>query len=181
MDAPKIFVQPFRKFPVLLGDRVQVMFGKDKGKQGIVNYIVKERNWVFVENLHLERKVVYRSHNNPGTIISREMPLLYPSQVQLVDPSDKLPTPAVEWRFDEEGNEVRVSAITERIIPIPEVEAYSTVDYKSADTYVDKLKDTSKKSAEEVTFVPKLATFEMDLMEEYGIKEDRVPYQFFWY
>ena len=26
--------------------------GKDKGKQGIVNFIIKERNWCFVEGRH---------------------------------------------------------------------------------------------------------------------------------
>lgn len=180
-DNPKIFVQPFRKFPVLLGDRVQVMIGKDKGKQGIVNYIVKERNWVFVEGLHLERMILNRDHVSPGMIMARELPLLYPSQVQLVDPTDKLPTQSIEWRFDEEGNDVRVSVRTERLIPIPEVEAYSTIDYKTPDTYKEQPKDTTKSQVEEVTFKPKLATFEMDLMEQYGIEENRIPYQFFWY
>lgn len=181
VKQPKIFVQPFRKFPVLLGDVVQVMVGKDKGKQGIVNYIVQERNWLFVEGLHLERRIVNRDHNNPGAIMSKELPLLYPSQVQLVDPTDKTPIPIVEWRFDEDGNEVRVSPRSDQIIPIPEIEAFSTVDYKTIESYIDQPKDTLKSDVEKVTFMPTLATFEMDLMEQYGIEEDRVPYQFFWY
>lgn len=180
MKQPRIFVQPFRKFPVLLGDRVEVMIGKDRGKQGIVNYIVKERNWIFVEGLNLERKLIQSDHNYHGVIQTREIPLLYPSQVQLVDPTDKQPTPGIEWRYDEEGNEVRVSERSERIIPVPE-EAYATIDYKDPDTYAETLKDTPKDVVEEVTFKPKLATFEMDLMEEYGIVETRIPYQFFWY
>ena len=33
--------------------QVQVMVGKDKGKKGKISYVVKERNWVFVEGLHM--------------------------------------------------------------------------------------------------------------------------------
>ena len=29
------------------------MVGKDKGKQGIINSIIKERNWVYVEGLNV--------------------------------------------------------------------------------------------------------------------------------
>lgn len=34
---------------------------------------------------------------------------------------------------------------------------------------------------EEITFQPKLCTFEMDIMEEMGIKEDRLAKKTFWY
>ena len=34
------------------GDKVQIMVGPDAGKQGIVNGIVKQRNWVFVQGLN---------------------------------------------------------------------------------------------------------------------------------
>lgn len=33
----------------------------------------------------------------------------------------------------------------------------------------------------EITFQPKLATFEMDIMEEMGIKEERTPKRTYWY
>ena len=56
------------------------------------------------------------------------------------------------------------------------------IDYKTAETYKEnKDKDTPKKLATEVTFRPKLATFEMDIMEKMNIKEDRVPKRTFWY
>ena len=34
---------------------------------------------------------------------------------------------------------------------------------------------------EEITFQPKLSTFEMDIMEEMGIEEDRIPKKSYWY
>jgi len=35
--------------------QVEVLVGKDKGKQGTVNCIIKERNWVYVEGLNCVR------------------------------------------------------------------------------------------------------------------------------
>lgn len=100
-------------------------------------------------------------------------------QVKLVDPVDEKATD-VEWRYTESGERVRVSVRTGRIIPIP-LTAYETIDYKSRATYVDKAKDTSATELEKITFVPKLATFEMDIMEQHGIQDDRVPHRTFWY
>lgn len=179
VDQPRIFVQPFRKFPVLRGDRVVVMTGRDKGKQGIVDYVVLERNWVCVEGLNLRHKIEQQSVDHPGSVVSESMPLLYPSEVMLVDPTDRQPTTG-EWRFDEDGNEVRVSVRTEREIPIP-MDAYRTYDYKSQNTYYEEAKDTPKLQVEKVTFQPKISTFEMDIMQSMGITEDRIPYPMFWY
>ncbi len=40
------------------GDRVQVLKGSDKGKQGYINYIVQEKNWVCVEGLNCSYETV---------------------------------------------------------------------------------------------------------------------------
>lgn len=40
------------------GDRVEIMVGKDKGKQGIVSQVIQERNWVFVDGLNTHLRVV---------------------------------------------------------------------------------------------------------------------------
>jgi ribosomal protein L24 len=40
------------KFDILFKYKVQIMNGKDAGKQGSVVGIVKERNWVFVQGLN---------------------------------------------------------------------------------------------------------------------------------
>jgi L-asparaginase II len=37
------------------------------------------------------------------------------------------------------------------------------------------------KLVEEITYEPKLATFDMDIMESMGIKEDRIPKKTYWY
>jgi ribosomal protein L24 len=176
---PKIWVEPIEKFYMFKGDRVEVLAGKDKGKQGIINYVVQERNWVFVEGLNIRRVLRFKTQNYPGTLVPEEMPLLVPRDVALVDPTDKRVT-TIKWKFDEEGKEVRVSERTGRIIPIP-LEAFSTADYKSPEAYVEKEKDTDPDEVQKVTFQPKLKTFEMDIMDEFGIEEKRKPRIMFWY
>lgn len=60
--------------------------------------------------------------------------------MRLVDPSD-LQGCDFEWRYTEEGEKVRVSARTGRIIPIPESNNH-THDYKTKGAYVEREKDT---------------------------------------
>lgn len=44
-----------------------------------------------------------------------------------------------------------------------------------------KNKDTDKNEVNRVTFVPKLKSFEQDIMDQMGIKEDRQYRKTFWY
>ncbi|XP_004933534.1 large ribosomal subunit protein uL24m [Bombyx mori] len=176
----KVFLEPIRDWTFFRGDRVEVMVGKDKGKQGIVSQVIQERNWVIVEGLNTHLRVVGKDKNFPGITIQSEAPLLVTSDVKLVDP-ESLKATDVEWRYTEEGDKVRVSLASSRIIPIPKT-AEETIDYKSKELYIDNIeKDTTADAATKITFAPKLRTFEMDIMEEMGIKEDRVPAKSYWY
>lgn len=65
------------------------MVGRDKGKQGIVNQIIQERNWVVVEGLNCHYRRLGKSEDFPGVVIKSEAPLLVTGQVELVDPSDE--------------------------------------------------------------------------------------------
>ena len=38
---------------------MQILVGDDKGKQGLVNGMVKERNWVYVEGLNCVSLIFY--------------------------------------------------------------------------------------------------------------------------
>lgn len=114
-----------------------------------------------------------------GMYISTEQPLLVTTEISLVDPSDLRPT-AIEWRFTENGERVRVSTRTGRIIPFP-ASMEETIDYKMKATYKEQPKDTVADVIKDITFKPKLGTFEMDIMENMGIKDDRVPPKTYWY
>lgn len=172
-------MEPIAEWSYFRGDRVEITTGKDKGKQGIVKMIIQERNWVIVEGLNCELKPLGKDKDFPGIYIQEEQPLLVTTDVKLVDPSDLRGT-EIEWRFTEEGEKVRVSTRTGRVIPIPAT-AQETIDFKSKGTYKEQEKDTGAKEASEITFQPALKTFEMDVMEQTGIKEDRVPLKSYWY
>jgi len=175
----KDLVEPIKEWTIYRGDKVQIMKGKDKGKQGIVNYIVTERNWVTVEGLNCTYKYIGGYHGIPKSLIKEELPLLVTSEVALIDPADNKPTRVV-WRYTDEGEEVRVSVRSGRIIPIPDM-AEETYDYKDKRYYQEQPKDTKAKDAEAITFKPRLMTFEQEIMEEKGIKEERTPKKTYWY
>lgn len=65
--------------------QVEVLFGKDKGKQGIISYVVQERNWVLVKGLNM---VLSQSKTKKKIYSLKEAPLLINRQVALVDPVD---------------------------------------------------------------------------------------------
>ncbi|KAJ8924279.1 hypothetical protein NQ315_007071 [Exocentrus adspersus] len=176
---PKVFVEPIKEWSFFRGDRVEILVGKDKGKQGIIKQIFQERNWVIVEGLNCKLKQIGDDKEFSGVYIQEEKPLLVTTDVKLVDPSDLTAT-TIEWRFTEDGDKVRVSTRTGRIIPIP-ASVEETIDYKTKATYLEQPKDTKADAVTEITFEPKLATFEMDIMEKMGIKDDRVPPKSFWY
>lgn len=178
-NYPRIYVEPLKRFPIYKGDQVEILAGKDKGKLGVVNYVIEERNWVFVEGMNLRKTLENKSYRDRGVMSTEEAPLLINRDVALIDPEDRLPTD-VEWRYDEEGKTVRVSTRTERIIPIPS-RAFETIDYRFPDAYDEQEKDTKAEDVEAVTFEPIVKTFEMDLMDELEIKEERNPYPFYWY
>ena len=69
-------VEPIKDPVLVVGDRVEVQVGKDKGKMGIVRQIVEERNWCFVEGLNNE-------YEYDGLQVTRKQrPLLITTQVR---------------------------------------------------------------------------------------------------
>ncbi|PIO24836.1 hypothetical protein AB205_0068300, partial [Aquarana catesbeiana] len=75
-------------FGFLISSKVEVLAGKDSGKQGKVTQVVRARNWVVVENLNTHYRYVGKSGDYKGTYVPSEAPLLL-NQVSLVDPTDK--------------------------------------------------------------------------------------------
>ncbi|WP_461201272.1 50S ribosomal protein L24 [Anoxybacillus sp. TBDG-1] len=74
------------------GDKVQVISGKDKGKQGIILAAFPKKNRVLVEGVNIVKKHVKPSQANPqGGIISQEAPI-HVSNVMPLDPKTGLPT-----------------------------------------------------------------------------------------
>lgn len=64
------------------------MVGKDKGKQGVISYVIQERNWVLVEGLNTKIETLGKTKKYAGVVVQTEQPLLVTGEVTLVDPSD---------------------------------------------------------------------------------------------
>ena len=67
------------------GDRVVVISGDDKGKQGKVVRVIPERQMVVVEGINLVKKHLAATPQRPGGILEVEAPLPA-SKVMPIDP-----------------------------------------------------------------------------------------------
>ena len=89
------------------GDRVVVLTGKDRGKQGTVRSILNKDNRVLIEGVNIiKRHQRARQQGQASQIIEREAPV-HISNVMLIDPNDGQPT-RVGFRRREDGSLVRV-------------------------------------------------------------------------
>ncbi|MBM7663352.1 large subunit ribosomal protein L24 [Bacillus mesophilus] len=89
------------------GDKVQVISGKDKGKQGVILESFPKMNRVLVEGVNVVKKHSKPSQANPqGGIISREA-AIHVSNVMPLDPKSGEPTRVGYQLVD--GKKVRVA------------------------------------------------------------------------
>ncbi|WP_031406207.1 50S ribosomal protein L24 [Geobacillus vulcani] len=74
------------------GDKVQVISGKDKGKQGVILAAFPKKKRVIVEGVNIVKKHAKPSQANPqGGIIEKEAPI-HVSKVMPLDPKTGEPT-----------------------------------------------------------------------------------------
>ncbi|MBN3323360.1 RM24 protein, partial [Atractosteus spatula] len=174
----RVAVEPIapEDWHVFKGDTVEILSGKDSGKQGKVSQVIRARNWVILEGLNTHYRYIGKTEDYRGMYIASEAPLLL-KDIALVDPSDRKPT-EVEWRYTEEGEKVRVSLRTGRLIPKPVVQRRDGI---VPEQWNDGPKDTSPEDALEKTYTASLKTFEEEVMEKMGIVETRRARKSFWY
>ena len=88
------------------GDKVVVVSGSNKGKEGKILKVLDEK--VLVEGVNIVKKHLKPKNNNGnGEIVETEAPI-HKSNVMLVDPKTKKPT-KVKIETDNKGKKVRVS------------------------------------------------------------------------
>ena len=94
------------------GDKVVVISGKDKGKQGVVLEAYPKKNRVLVEGVNIVKKHAKPSQVNPqGGIISQEA-AIHVSNVMPLDPKTGTPTRVGYKKVtkkDRDGNEKQVT------------------------------------------------------------------------
>ena len=95
------------KMNIKKGDKVKVIAGKDKGKEGEVLRVIPGSQRVVVEKVAVVKKAMRPSQANPqGGIASKEAPI-HVSNVMLVCPNCKKPARVGRVR-QEDGKLVRV-------------------------------------------------------------------------
>ena len=91
-----------------VGDKVIVIAGKDKGKEGKIIKTLKDANKVIVEGINIVTKHVKPSaQNETGGIIKIEAPI-HASNVMILDPKTKSRT-RIAHEIDENGKKHRIS------------------------------------------------------------------------
>ncbi|WP_102349430.1 50S ribosomal protein L24 [Bacillus sp. Marseille-P3661] len=89
------------------GDKVQVISGKDKGKQGVILEAFPKKDRVLVEGVNVIKKHSKPSQANPqGGIMSHEAPI-HVSNVMPIDPKTGAPTRVGYKVID--GKKVRIA------------------------------------------------------------------------
>ena len=95
---------------VKTGDKVKVITGKDKGKEGVILKAFPKKDRVIVEGMNMMKKHQKPSSMNPqGGILETEAPI-HVSNVMLIDSKTGEPT-RVGFKV-EDGKKVRVSKKT---------------------------------------------------------------------
>jgi large subunit ribosomal protein L24 len=89
------------------GDRVVVLSGKDKGREGVVSRSFPTKGTVLVDGINVAKKHQKpTSATNTGGIIDKDMPI-QASNVAVISPKDGKAT-RVGYKFDDAGNKIRV-------------------------------------------------------------------------
>jgi large subunit ribosomal protein L24 len=95
------------------GDRVVVLAGKDKGKQGAVTQVLPKENRVLVQGVNLVQRHTKATQADPQGGIKSKEATLHVSNVALVDSNGK----ATRVGFKIEGDKkVRIAKTTGEVI-----------------------------------------------------------------
>ncbi len=87
------------------GDKVVVIAGKDKGKEGKIVKVLKSENKVVVEGINIVKKHIKPNGNGAGSITEMEA-AIHASNVMIIDPKTNKRT-RIGHTTDKKGNKVR--------------------------------------------------------------------------
>jgi large subunit ribosomal protein L24 len=97
------------------GDRVVVLTGRDKGKQGEILVMMPKENRAIVRGVNMVRRHQRQSASQEGGIISKEAPINL-SNLAHEDPNDGKAT-RVGFKFMDDGKKVRFAKRSGELIP----------------------------------------------------------------
>ena len=94
-----------KKLKIKKGDRVVVVSGRDRGKQGEVLRVVRKEDRLIVQGVNMIKRHTRPSAGHHGGIIDKEAPI-HISNVAHVDPATNRPT-RIGYKFLDDGRKVR--------------------------------------------------------------------------
>lgn len=96
------------------GDRVIVLAGKDKGKNGIVLQVLPSEGKAIVQGVNVAKRHQRQTQTQEGGIINKELPIEL-SNLAVEDPKDGKAT-RVGFKVLEDGRKVRISKRSGEVI-----------------------------------------------------------------
>jgi len=103
-----------KKFRIKRGDRVVVLTGRDRGRQGEVLRVLRKEDRVIVQGVNVVKRHQRPSAAHPGGIVEKEA-AIHISNVAHVDPASGRPT-RVGYRILDDGRKVRFAKRSGEII-----------------------------------------------------------------
>ncbi len=104
------------KLKVKKGDKVMVMTGRDKGRQGEIVKVLPKENRVIVDGVNVVKRHTRPSQTQAGGIVEKSASI-HVSNVAIVDPKDNKPT-RVGYRTLEDGRKVRYAKSSGEVIDL---------------------------------------------------------------
>ena len=89
------------------GDKVRVISGKDKGKEGKITLVLRKENRVVIEGVNIVKKHVKGNGQTPGSITDVEAPI-NASNVMILDPKTNKPT-RIGHSINKDGKKIRIA------------------------------------------------------------------------
>jgi large subunit ribosomal protein L24 len=96
------------------GDKVRVLTGRDKGREGEVLKVMPKESRALVQGVNMVSRHEKQSARNAGGIVSKEGPI-HLSNLALLDPASGKPT-RVGFKSLADGRKVRVAKASGEVI-----------------------------------------------------------------
>ena len=97
-----------------IGDKVVVIAGKEKGKEGTITKVLRNENKIVIEGVNIVKKHVKPNGQNAGSIVELEAPI-NASNAMMIDPKTKQRT-RIGHKIDKNGKKVRVAKKSNEVI-----------------------------------------------------------------
>ena len=102
---------------ILKGDKVKILIGKDKGREGEVVKCMPKKDKIVIKGMNLYKKCIKPSQGKPGSIITKERAMTV-SKVALICPNCKKAI-RVAYQIDKSGEKSRICRKCKTILSSP--------------------------------------------------------------